>query len=179
MFSPAWHALLSQISPLGLPLGVSAAMHDQVLLNHLMNGLNPMSHAGAVSPWEDDEQVTEGLVKEELERVQAAAAREKELVPAPFPLVPRLLSIIAGIRRRARFEQNRNLQLKKAFVGAEKHFSDKEIGLLSRSMCTTCLSKKLALNIRVVALKDMLVPKIHLVSPTSCSGIFQLIVCYP
>ena len=132
-YSADFQELLQRLSSLGISSQDTPRVQHPVLRNDVMRQLKSMSHTD-MAHLED----IGANIREELERVQANAAVERKHGPGPPPFLPREPFIFARRIYREKCEvskQTESIQIKRAFVGTEKHHSSKPLSHLTRSMC--------------------------------------------
>jgi len=134
--TPDVPTLLRQMSSLGIsPQRLKIAMQNPFALKELLDEFEPQSTESSCD------------LAQEFRRVQATAAKERELGPARSDPVPRVPFIQGMNYSRKEFEDKmRNSEaqqtiLRKAFVGTEKYFSQTPLCDLERSEYTFAFSR--------------------------------------
>ncbi|KAF8580587.1 hypothetical protein K439DRAFT_1393632 [Ramaria rubella] len=145
-------ANLQELSTLGMMPQIQAAVENPAMLRAIMDGFP--SNLGSLGGGRGApiNKLNPTDVLEEIKKVEAAVAREQALGPEPSEPSPRSAFMLYEMEMRRTFEHihcslktdSGQINMKRAYVGTEKHFSNKPMSSLSR-----------------ISLRSMLVRKIH------------------
>ena len=137
--TPDVGTLIQQMSSLGISSQrLQAALRNPFVLKELLDEIQSKSPE---SSGQQDEHLEEDI-EAEIKRVQATADKERELGPARSDPIPRDSFIRAMVSARKKFENkmhrlsedtDQSYEIRKAFVGTEKYFSETPLHHLERS----------------------------------------------